>query len=141
MSSNLYTFSSVVLSNIKKFRFESIKSDSLQASIYKINKDSYEIEQEEIDDDDDIDSVELLVEELPDNQPRYIILSYPYKTNDNRLKTPLVLIYWIPPTTSQQYKMLYAGAVEIFRDKAGVNKLIKIEDEEEFESLDELIKD
>lgn len=61
---------------------------------------------------------------MPDNNPRYIILSYPFKTSDGRLKTPLVLLYWIPPTSGGESRMLYAGALEQFREKAGVSKYV-----------------
>lgn len=85
-----------------------------------IDKKSHEIKQE----DEIIDSIEELVEELPDTSPRYIILSYPFKLDDGRLKSPLVMLYWIPPTSGQESRMLYVGAVEQFRDKAGVSKYV-----------------
>lgn len=69
-----------------------------------------------------MDSMEELIEELPDNNPRFVVISYPYKLPDGRLKNPLVLLYWLPPTCGQESKMLYAGAVELFREKAGVSK-------------------
>ena len=94
--------------------------DKVQAVIYTIDKKSHEIKQE----DEIIDSIEELVEELPDTSPRYVILSYPFKLDDGRLKTPLVMLYWIPPTSGQESRMLYAGAVEQFRDKAGVSKYV-----------------
>ncbi|KAG5419719.1 hypothetical protein I9W82_001599 [Candida metapsilosis] len=131
MSSNLYSFSSTTLSQLKKFRFESARVNKPQALIYK---ETNEIKQEV---DDTIDSIEGLVEELPDNSPRYILLSYPIKTKDGRLQSPLVMLYWIPPTSNQANRMLYAGAVEQFRDKAGVSKLIKVEDEDDFEDIEE----
>lgn len=71
-----------------------------------------------------IDNIEELIEELPDNSPRYVLLSYPIKLSDGRVKSPFVLLYWRPPTTGQENKMLYAGAVELFREKAGVAKYV-----------------
>ncbi|KGQ84061.1 hypothetical protein MEO_04490 [Candida albicans P94015] len=133
MSFSLYTFSPETLSALTKFRFQSAKVDKVQAVIYTIDKKSHEIKQE----DEIIDSIEELVEELPDTSPRYVILSYPFKLDDGRLKTPLVMLYWIPPTSGQESRMLYAGAVEQFRDKAGVSKLIKLEEEEDFDDLKE----
>lgn len=35
-----------------------------------------------------------------------------------------MLLYWIPPTSGQESRMLYAGALEQFRDKAGVSKYV-----------------
>ncbi|KAI5968591.1 hypothetical protein CANMA_002336 [Candida margitis] len=105
--------------------------------VYKIDQTSNQIIKQEI--DDTIDSIESLVEELPDNNPRFVLLSYPTKTSDGRFQSPLVMLYWIPHTSNQQNRMLYAGAVEQFRDKAGVSKLIKVEDEDDFEELEEQI--
>lgn len=87
----------------------------------EIDKASYEVKKVN---DEPIDNVEELVEELPDNNARYILLSYPMKLPDGRFKSPLVLIYWRPPTCGQESKMLYAGAVEQFRDKAGVAQYV-----------------
>lgn len=91
----------------------------MQALVYEIDKESYDVRKE---DDTVYTNVEDLIEELPDNSARFIVLSYPFKTADGRLKSPLVLIYWRPPTCGQSSKMLYAGAVELFRDKASVSK-------------------
>ncbi|KAG7665625.1 uncharacterized protein J8A68_000831 [[Candida] subhashii] len=107
----------------------------MQAIIYEIDKESYEVKRE--DEDQIITTIEDLIEELPDTQPRYVVLSYPFKLSDGRLKTPLVLLYWIPPTSGQESRMLYAGALEQFRDKAGVSKLIKVEDEDDFDDIQE----
>ncbi|WLF81644.1 hypothetical protein PVL30_005443 [Lodderomyces elongisporus] len=138
MSSNLYSFSSDTLSELRKFRFQSARVDKMQALIYTIDKDTYEIKKDE-DVDGIIDSIESLIEELPDTTPRYIVVSYPIKTKDGRLQSPLVMLYWIPPTTGSNSRMLYAGAVEQFRDKAGVSKLIKVEEEEDFENFESLL--
>ena len=84
----------------------------MQAIIYVIDKQTYEIKK---DSDEIYTSVQELAEDLPDNTPRY-------KTSDGRLKTPLVLVYWRPRTSGQESRMLYAGAVEMMRDKAGVSQ-------------------
>ncbi|KAI5963014.1 uncharacterized protein KGF55_002806 [Candida pseudojiufengensis] len=136
MSSNLYSFSSETLARLKKFRFQSARVNNIQALIYTIDKDTYEVKEDEDIEENPLNSIEDLIQELPDNAPRYIILSYPLKTKDGRLQIPLVMLYWLPPTTPNDKKMLFAGAVENFRDKAGVSKLIKISDEEEFEDLE-----
>lgn len=131
--SNLYTFSSQLLSDIQKFRFSSGRATTLQAQIYSIDKSSYDIIQESSTVITDIDD---LKDQLPSNSPRYVLLSYPHKTTDGRLVSPLVLVYWKPPT-SQESKMLYAGALQLFRDKAGVSKLIDFDDEDDFDNLDD----
>ena len=86
-----------------------------------IEKGSYQIKQEN---DEPIDNIEELVEELPDSQPRFALVSYPYKLSDGRTKSPFVLVYWRPLTCGNESKMLYAGAVEFFRGRAGVSKYV-----------------
>ncbi|OBA21748.1 actin depolymerizing protein [Metschnikowia bicuspidata var. bicuspidata NRRL YB-4993] len=105
----------------------------MQAVIYVIDKQSYQVVAES---KGPVTSIEDLIEELPDNTPRYVVLSYPMKLLDGRLKSPLVLVYWRPPTCGQESKMLYAGAVELMREKAGVSQLIEIDDEEDFEDIE-----
>lgn len=110
----------------------------MQAIIYCIDKSTYEVKRE--DDDQIIDNLDELGEELPDTSPRFILLSYPFTSDDGRLVSPLVLLYWKPQTCGQEAKMLYAGAIETFRDKAGVSKLIQVEEEEELESIEDELK-
>lgn len=88
-----------------------------------IDKSTLEIKRENA---DPIALIEELVDELPDTTPRYIVISYPLKTADGRIKSPFVLVYWRPPTCGQESKMLYAGAVEVVRDKAGVSQYVLI---------------
>lgn len=86
-----------------------------------IDKATYEVHKES---EEPIGSIEELAEELPDNSARYVIVSYPMKLSDGRIKSPLVLVYWRPPTCGQESKMLYAGGVELTRDKAGVSQYV-----------------
>lgn len=87
----------------------------------EIDKVSYEIKlNSQI--EQPVSSIEELIEEIPDNTPRYIILSYPLTLSDGRKKSPLVMIYWLPPTSQQSQRMLYAAALELVREKAGVSK-------------------
>ncbi|ODV69683.1 glia maturation factor beta [Hyphopichia burtonii NRRL Y-1933] len=135
--SSLYGFSSETLSDLRKFRFASGRATKMQAIIYTIDKESYDIRKE--DGATVYESIEELVEDLPDNSPRYVLLSYPFKLPDGRLKNPLVLVYWRPPT-SLANQMLYAGAVEQFREKAGVSKLLEFQEEEDFEDMEDQLQ-
>lgn len=151
----MYSFSEETLTKLRKFRFSSARSDTVQAQIYSIDKTTYEIKP----DDETVTSIEDLVEELPDNSPRYIVLSYPLE-KDGRKTSPLVLIYWLPPTSQQSLRMLYAAAVELIREKAGVSKyvydfhyvlfseliltnlpsrLIELQEEEDFDDIEEKV--
>lgn len=106
----------------------------------EINKTDYAIQIAETDDDYPFSSAEEIVENLPDNTPRYIVLSYPI-TKDGRKSSVLAMIYYRPATSTQESRMLYAGAVELVRGKAGVSKFIEIDDEEDFDNLEELIQE
>lgn len=48
---------------------------------------------------------------------------------------PYVLIYYLPITCNAETRMLYAGAKELIRNTAEVNKVIDIESAEDLEDL------
>ncbi|ODV85393.1 hypothetical protein CANARDRAFT_28188 [[Candida] arabinofermentans NRRL YB-2248] len=105
----------------------------MEAQIYNIDSNTYEIKFEES--EYPIDSINSLIEELPDNSPRFIILSYPFESKDGRKVNPLIFIYWRPSTSKQDNKMLFAGCLDLFKDQVSASKFIEIVDEEEFEDL------
>lgn len=112
----------------------------MQALLVKITPDSQTIV---VDDTDPkpLTTIEELMEELPDNTPRFVLLSYPIELSDGRKKFPYVLLYYRPATSGQTNNMAYAGAVELVRNEAGVNKVIEIEDPEDLEEIEDKIKD
>ncbi|GME93790.1 unnamed protein product [[Candida] boidinii] len=148
MSNSLYSVAAETTTRLNKFRISSGRAKGLEALIYEIDtkketSSSYEIKLQECDTTNDkgvITDKDDLIEELPDNSPRFVVLTYPFKTSDGLLKSPLVLVYWRPSTSSMEKRMLYAGAVELMRDKAAVSKVIEIDDEDELEELEELVK-
>lgn len=48
---------------------------------------------------------------------------------------PYVLLYYLPITTNAETRMLYAGAKELIRNTAEVNKVIDIESAEDLEDI------
>lgn len=142
--SSLYHISTDTKTIIRKFRTATARSDNLKALAIKIeSKPSYAISIGE--DLQDVSSLEELGEELPDNAPRYILLCYPMTTADGHKQAPLVLLYWKPATVvSQEWKMLYAGALEMVRSECGVSKVIEVptslEDEDDVEEIREQIE-
>jgi hypothetical protein len=66
--------------------------------------------------------IQQLVEELPPTTPRFVLLTYPMETEDNRKINPLVLIYYRPVNATQSNRMAYAGAIELVRNESGVSK-------------------
>ncbi|KAI8329248.1 hypothetical protein BC941DRAFT_405948 [Chlamydoabsidia padenii] len=108
-----------LIEKIKQFRFQKFSSKNA-AFVLKINKNSLKIEEDEV---YDKISLEDLVEELPENTPRYIILSYELKHKDGRVNFPLLFIYWSPSTAKAELHMLYTSAkgdlqqtIDVMRD-------------------------
>ncbi|CAI4056508.1 hypothetical protein SUVZ_02G1920 [Saccharomyces uvarum] len=146
--SNLYNIGTETKSKIKKFRITTARADSIKALSIKIEpKPSYEIiidedEQEELDELEDLGE---LAEILPDNSPRFLLTAYPITTKDGIKQTPLILIYWKPMTVvSQEWKMLYAGALEMIRNECGTFKLVEVssglEDDSDVDELREQLE-
>lgn len=48
-------------------------------------------------------------QELPENAPRYVVISYPVKHPDGRIAVPLALINWKPTTSSPEMNTLHAS--------------------------------
>jgi hypothetical protein len=66
---------------------------------------------------------------LPDNQPRYLLLSYEYQYPDGRKTNPLVGIYYSPEATNDQLRMLYASTKNILFGAADINgKILDLRD-------------
>jgi len=82
---------------------------------------------EEVEQFDNI-SIEELAEELPENSPRYVLLSYELKHKDGRTSFPLVLINWSPVTSETGMLTLHASALLNFQTTADVSKVIEMRD-------------
>ncbi|ROW13200.1 hypothetical protein VPNG_04798 [Cytospora leucostoma] len=76
-------------------------------------------------------------EDLPDHSPRFVLLSYPLTLPSGRLSVPYVLLFYLPVTCNSELRMLYAGAKELFRNTAEVNKVIDISSVEDLEEIPE----
>ncbi|XDT25521.1 ADF-H domain profile [Nakaseomyces glabratus] len=141
--SNLYQIDSETKERIRKFRISTSRVDTIKALPLKIEpKPSYKIviEEDELEELDEADGLADYGEALPDNSPRYVFIAYPLTNKDGIKQTPLILIYWIPQTVvSQEWKMLYAGALELIRNECGTSKLVEVtsglEDDSDVEEL------
>lgn len=105
-------------------------------------------------------SLDEIGDELPDNSPRFVLLSYPLtmvrcanlRPHDpawpvvtqhtltptqpsGRLSVPYVMLYYLPITANNELKMLYAGAKELMRNTAEVGKVFDIESAEDLEEI------
>ncbi|KAJ2831602.1 hypothetical protein GGI24_001524 [Coemansia furcata] len=85
--------------------------------------------------------LEDVVDDLPDNAPRYLVLSYRYEHKDKRVSYPLVFIYYCPETARPADRMLYASTQQLFATKAKLDKVYTLEDKDDFtqEWLDEKV--
>ncbi|CAL1705195.1 unnamed protein product [Somion occarium] len=110
--------------SLRKFRFARRNAGSA-AIIVKIHKQK--LIMEEVEQFDNI-SIDDLAEELPENAPRYIVLSYELKHDDGRTSFPLVLINWAPRSSEMSLLTLHASAFLDFQATADVSKVIEVRD-------------
>lgn len=54
--------------------------------------------------------------ELPENSPRYVVLSYELKHRDGRTSFPLVLVNWAPSSSEMKLMTLHASAFLDFQN-------------------------
>lgn len=57
-----------------------------------------------------------------------------------RLSVPYIMLYYLPVTTNAELRMLYAGAKELMRNTAEVNKIIEITEAEDLDDIEEKLK-
>ncbi|KAJ7510055.1 hypothetical protein B0H11DRAFT_1173564 [Mycena galericulata] len=108
--------------SLRKFRFAR-RNEGSAALIIKINK--AKLIMEEVEQFDSI-SIEDLAEELPENSPRYVMLSYQLDHQDGRKSFPLVLINWAPTSSEIGMLTLHASALLDFQSTADVSKVIEM---------------
>ncbi|PNP45663.1 hypothetical protein TGAMA5MH_02888 [Trichoderma gamsii] len=131
--SRLYQISGETKSHLLKFRLTTSRASKPQAVIYLIDKNTHEIRQD--DDKTVYTSLDEIADDLPDSTPRFIFLSYPLTMPDGRLSVPYTMIYYLPINCNAATRMLYAGAKELIRNTAEVNKVIDIESAEDLEDI------
>ncbi|KAI1258566.1 glia maturation factor beta [Xylariaceae sp. FL1019] len=129
----LFTFSQETKDQLRKFRLGTSRASGPQAVIYMIDKKTHEIRQ----DDDKVTykSLDEIADDLPDNSPRYILLSHPLTLPSGRLSVPYVLLYYLPTTCNAESRMMYAGAKELMRNTSEVGRVIDIESAEDLEEI------
>jgi len=110
---------------LRKFRFA--KTTNTTALILKIDRENLNIVEEELCENV---TVEKLAEDLPENQPRFVVLSYKYDHADGRVLYPLVLLYYTPPV-STQLNMLYASSKTYLQEQAGLSKVFEVRDRDD----------
>ncbi|TID26110.1 glia maturation factor beta [Venturia nashicola] len=134
--SRLYNISTPTKEKLRKFRLSTSRAKDPQAQD-QIDKKTLDISQA---DDETYTKVQDIADELPDHAPRFVLLSYPLTLASGRLSVPYVMLYYLPVTTNAEMRMLYAGAKELMRNTAEVNKIIEITEAEDLEDIEEKLK-
>jgi len=111
-----------VKDRLRKFRFTR-RNQGSAALVVKCNKQKLVLEV--VEEFSEI-SLEELVEELPENSPRYVVLSYELVHSDGRKSFPLVLINWIPSSSEISLKTLHASALIDFQTTADVSRVVEV---------------
>uniref|UniRef100_A0A0K0DTN0 ADF-H domain-containing protein n=1 Tax=Strongyloides stercoralis TaxID=6248 RepID=A0A0K0DTN0_STRER len=112
---------------LRKFRFS--KSKNINALILKVNRESQKIFVEEELEDCDIDEIK---NELPVQQPRFLLISYPMKLNDGRETFPMCLIYYSPDSCNPETQMLYAGTRNTLVSECELTKNFELRELDDF---------
>ncbi|PWN29376.1 glia maturation factor beta [Jaminaea rosea] len=113
-----------LLKRLEAFRMAK-RSASSAAVVIKIDKAKLTMDVEE---EYENIGLEELEEELPENTPRFILLSYRLAHSDGRVSFPLVLVYWAPATSSTEMSTLYTSALSALSVKADVGKVVDMRD-------------
>lgn len=111
---------------LRKFRFS--KSESTNVLILKIDRAKQRVELEEKYEDCDLDEVR---DELPTQQPRYILISYKLEHPDGRFSYPMCLIFYTPTGCSPEMQMLYAGSRNKLIQECQLTKNIELRENED----------
>ncbi|KAJ2741703.1 hypothetical protein H4S06_005841 [Coemansia sp. BCRC 34490] len=100
----------------------------MQVYVAKIDRDSHTVIHDETFEDISFDE---LIEELPDDSPRYVVVSYFLAHDDGRVSYPLAFIYYCPLTSALQARMLYASTQQMFGKEAGLGKSYMLQDKDD----------
>ncbi|KAJ2137412.1 hypothetical protein IW136_003519 [Coemansia sp. RSA 678] len=124
MASVTCTIQQSVVKDVEKCRLSNPNADMLAyiAKIDVTNKVVIKDDQfEEI-------SFEDLADELPDDTPRYVVLSYKLLHGDGRTSYPLVFIYYLPETSKPTNRMLYASTLQLFSKELHLSDPLMLSD-------------
>ncbi|KAH7731391.1 Protein Y50D7A.10 [Aphelenchoides avenae] len=119
---------------LKKFRFK--HSVHTNALILKVNRETKRLELESALEDCEVDEIR---DELPAQQPRFVVVSYELKHADGRSSYPLALLFYSPPGCSPELQMIYAGSRNVVANECELTKSVEVRDIEDItkELLDE----
>ncbi|VDM96255.1 unnamed protein product [Thelazia callipaeda] len=111
---------------LKRFRFS--KKRSTNALILKIDSVKQLIALDKKLEDC---TPEEIRNELPSQQPRYVVISYEHTHDDGRLSYPLYLVLYSPSGCNPRLQMMYAGSRNSLAKECGLNKNFEIREADE----------
>jgi len=123
-----------VKAKLKKFRLR--KEKNVAAIVLKIDKASLKVVLDEEHEDITVDDLQ---DELPSQQPRYVVLSYVKNHDDGRVTYPLIFIFISPEGCNPEQHMLYAGSKLQTVQDGGITKVIELRNLEDL--TDETVLD
>ncbi|KAI9633125.1 uncharacterized protein MKK02DRAFT_39101 [Dioszegia hungarica] len=106
---------------LKKFRFANNKGTA--AISVKIVKAELAMK---VDEDFKDQTIDEIAEELPENSPRYVLISHELKHKDGRISYPLILINWAPSGSPTDLMTLHASSLSYFQQTAEVAKVLEV---------------
>jgi len=112
---------------LKKFRHR--KEKNIAAILMKIDTEAMKVIIEDRFEDCDINE---LREELPERQPRFVVLSYVKKHNDGRVSFPLVFVYLCPIGCKTELSMMYAGTRNALKNELKLTKDFELRETDDF---------
>ncbi|KAE8538236.1 hypothetical protein D1P53_005575 [Cryptococcus gattii VGV] len=107
-----------VLDALKQFRFKNSKGTSAISGNLTMA----------VDEEFGGQSIEEIAEELPENAPRYVLLSHELKHKDGRISYPLLLINWAPTTSPIELMTLHASSLSYFQQVSETAKVLEVRD-------------
>lgn len=110
---------------LKKFRFAG-KSNA--AIILKIDMAKQLVI---IDEEFEDISLDDLRDELPEQQPRFIVYSYKYVHDDGRVSFPLCFIFCSPSGCKPEQQMMYAGSKNLTVQATEISKVFETRNAED----------
>lgn len=128
----LFSVSQPTLQLIRKFRLRLSKAGS-SCLVFMIDKETHEIVPTVEEPIKLTDGLDDLVEELPDNSPRFVIVSYDIEMSDGRKSSPYVLLYYLPLNASTDARTLYASARIWFQEKCDIARSLELSDSEDLD--------
>ncbi|XP_045177016.2 glia maturation factor beta-like [Mercenaria mercenaria] len=116
-----------VTTKLKKFRFR--KEKNIAALLLKVDTSSQTVI---VDEEFEDTNIEDLQGELPEHQPRFLVISYVRDHGDGRISYPLCFVYICPAGCKTELAMMYAGTRNILQKELGITKDFELRDTEDF---------